>query len=830
MKKLNLSNRLIMIFIAAVAIFTSGCQSENRPVSLTSLIISPNPVTFEVGSSKQLKIIANYSDGSKDNIKNATFKIDNTEIATIDKNAVLKALNSGETTLKVTVDGVDRIVDIKVPSNVANKGLAIEQEKVYSMPYYTGSIIPSPQSVTYKDKYLSLSNSAIILNGLSKDDPRVQYLLQRITQYGGSYKFITKMDNNYTCIIKLNDKKLIPPKKPQGYVIKSNGKTISLKGSDFQGLLWAISSLNQMIFTKDNDTLVRLVDVKDWPKSIRRGFLAGAKISSNPKALAHFMVAFKLNFVDFRGEIAGDKEHHDNWRLSRTDTFKNRLYEIKKNLTPLGFEWYAGGRFLGYGKIPQINCSSDEDFNIIYNNYALPIAKAGGNLSIQFDDIRFPLHKDDAAEFGTAANADYYLLTKLYDNLKKSYPNIRIAFTPPFYWGPTAPSRYPESRDDYLTMVGTLPKAIDVYWTGPRVRSNLVTQEELQWEADKIDRKPLVFQNGVGIPHPFSYHYVTDPIYNLKKWYYMGYQEDIKAYMLNGGDFDKSGVLVSIAEWSWNPESFEPEATIKDAVSKLAGSKSYPIFTKLNTELSKFDKYLPDITIDSIIHSETLYKAMENIENLILQLGKLDNSESIEFWTNIYSSHVSRAEKFVTQIRKASKDPVVQQVISRDDASVAMYYAVSDGVFDTNSSDIFIKPSDFIGGGVITYGYSDTKEGILLEDRPVSYITGKGTPTNTMSTTFELNNISKSSSYKLIISGADDFLDQKCPIKITLNGQTIFEGSNPFSNKQWNIKSAEISPDILKNSNTLTITNTSQKGNIDAPPFFMLNYVILHKN
>ena len=208
----------------------------------------------------------------------------------------------------------------------------------------------------------------------------------------------------------------------------------------------------------------------------------------------------------------------------------------------------------------------------------------------------------------------------------------------------------------------------------------------------------------------------------------------------------------------------------------------------------------------------------------------LDNSESIEFWTNIYSSHVSRAEKFVTQIRKASKDPVVQQVISRDDASVAMYYAVSDGVFDTNSSDIFIKPSDFIGGGVITYGYSDTKEGILLEDRPVSYITGKGTPTNTMSTTFELNNISKSSSYKLIISGADDFLDQKCPIKITLNGQTIFEGSNPFSNKQWNIKSAEISPDILKNSNTLTITNTSQKGNIDAPPFFMLNYVILHKN
>ena len=694
----------------------------------------------------------------------------------------------------------------------------------YMMPYYTGKILPTPQKVEYKNEYLSLAQTAIILNHVGQNDLRLKYLLERITRYGGNYEFVTEANSKHTCVIKINDDALNTPLNAQGYVIKSNGKTLSLKGSDFQGLLWAISSLNQMVFIKHGETVIRLLDVTDWPESLRRGFLAEHEISKNPVVLAHFMVAFKLNLVDFRGELAGDRKRYNNWRLPRSDIFLERVKEIGERLSPLDFQWYAGARFLGYDQVPQINCGGKADFDIIYNNFALPVAKAGGNLSVQFDDTRYPMHLDDKKKFKTAAKADYYLLTKLYKKLKKDYPDIRMAFCPPVYWGPIAPNPLPESRDEYLNMIGALPRAIDIYWTGPSVRSEKVLQEHVKWEVDRIKRKPMVFQNGVGNPHVFSYHYVTDPIYNLNKWYYKGYLKDVKAYMLNGGDIDKSGVLVSIVDWTWNPDKFDAEATIKDAIMKLTGSEAYPILKEINAELSKFDPYLPDVTMKAVANSALLYEALDNLEMLTEKLNKL-NGKSIEFWTAVYGSHISRVQHFVKQVHQASKDPLVKKIVGKKNASVTMYHAIKDVDFNPDT-DLLIEPEKFIGGGVITYGYYNAKAGIHLEDRPTAYICGAKTSISTMSANFKLNQL-QLADYQLIISGADDFQKEKCPIRITLNDNVIFEGPTTFLNKKWNVKKFKLSAKMLKRNNILTISNISPTGNYDAPPAFLLNYVVL---
>ncbi len=693
----------------------------------------------------------------------------------------------------------------------------------YMMPYYTGKILPTPQQVEYKYEYLSLANTAIILNDVKENDPRLKYLLERITRYGGKYEFVKEENIKHTSVIKINDAALNAPQNPQGYVIKSSGKTLSLKASDFQGLLWAISSLNQMIFVKDGEGVVRTLDVIDWPDSELRGMLPESM--NDVRQLAHLMVAFKLNLVDLRAGISKDKEHFDDWRLPRTNTFHERLKDIEESLTPLGFEWYAGARFLGYDQVPQINCSSEKDFDIIYNNFALPIAKAGGNLSVQFDDTRYPVHPDDMNKFGSAAKADHYLLTKLHEKLKSDFPDIRIAFTPPYYWGPVAPSPLPESRDDYLNMLGTLANAIDVYWTGPRVQSNIVSKEDLEWEVDKIKRKPRVFQNGLGISHAFDYHYMTDPIYSLNNWYYKGYLKDIRAYMLNGGDIAKSGAVVSIADWTWNPEKFEPEATIKDAVMKLTGPEAYPILKDMNAELSKFDLYLPDVTIRAVTNSALLYEALDNLEILNMKLNKI-NGKSVEFWTAVNGFHIARVKHFVEKVAQASQDPIVQRLLGIENATVTMYYAIKDIDFDPYT-DILIEPDNFTGAGVLTYGYYNAEAGILLEDRPTAYITGAGTPTSKMTTTFKLNSFPLLSDYQLIISGADDFQKEKCPIRIVLNDKVIFEGPTTFSNKKWGIKKFKLSVDMLNKDNVLTISNISPTGNFDAPPAFLLNYVIL---
>ena len=96
-----------------------------------------------------------------------------------------------------------------------------------------------------------------------------------------------------------------------------------------------------------------------------------------------------------------------------------------------------------------------------------------------------------------------------------------------------------------------------------------------------------------------------------------------------------------------------------------------------------------------------------------------------------------------------------------------------------------------------------------------------------MSATFNLKQFPVLGDYQLIISGADDFQEEKCPIEIALNGHVIFKGSTTFSNKKWNIKKFRLSADMLKHNNLLTISNISPTGNYDAPPAFMLNYAIL---
>ena len=742
----------------------------------------------------------------------------------IDANTIEMQYNKGDR-LRYTAY-LKSMTSVQEDTPTSNKTITFDFDDPYMMPYYTGKILPTPKNVVYKNEYLSLTNTAIMLNTISPNDPRLKYLLDRIIRYGGKYVFATQESAAYTCIIKINDVSLTPPQNPQGNAIKSSGKIISLNGTDSQGLLWAISSLNQMIFIKDGKTVVRTVDVVDWPDAELRGMLPD--VTYDIKQLAHLMVAFKLNLVDFRATLSKDKEHGTDWRLPRSTIFHERLNEVQNQLTSLGFVWYAGARFLGYDQVPQINCSSQSDFDIIYNNFAIPIANAGGNLSVQFDDTRYPLHPNDINTFGTAANADYYLLTKLYQKLSIDYSNIRISFTPPYYWGPISPNPLPESRDNYLNVMGNLPQAFDIYWTGPSVVSSTVLPTHVTWEVSRIKRKPLVFQNSIGTPHAYDYHYMTDPVYSLSNWYYQGYLNDTKAYMMNGGNIDKSGALVSIADWTWNQAMFNPEATIKDAIMKLTGLQAYPILKIINTELSVFDPYKFEISFDAVRNVAILNEALDNLEILDIELKKI-NGNGIEFWTNVNSTHIDRVRRFVEKVNLASQDPIVQQIIGRPDASLTMYYAVKDGNFDPNSTDILIEPKDFSGCGVMNYGYSNATSGIYLEDRPTAFITGTGTLTNQMTTTFSLNQFPPTTNYQLIVSGADDFLTNKCPIRVTLNNVVLFEGPNPFLNTQWNTQTTSISASSFNATNILTITNISPNGNFDAPPAFLLNYVVLHK-
>jgi hypothetical protein len=85
----------------------------------------------------------------------------------------------------------------------------------------------------------------------------------------------------------------------------------------------------------------------------------------------------------------------------------------------------------------------------------------------------------------------------------------------------------------------------------------------------------------------------------------------------------------------------------------------------------------------------------------------------------------------------------------------------------------------------------------------------------------------------LTIAGLDSADEAKTPIRVVLNGQTIYEGPNPLANSNpqgssladpWGSYSWPVDPNVLlQGANTLNITNLA-RASAANPPFLVLDY------
>jgi hypothetical protein len=286
-----------------------------------------------------------------------------------------------------------------------------------------------------------------------------------------------------------------------------------------------------------------------------------------------------------------------------------------------------------------------------------------------------------------------------------------------------------------------------------------------------------------------------------------------------------SGVLVSIADWTWNKSSYNPKAVIIEAVKKLRGPDAYSEMVKVNKLLSFFDEYYSDpVNPNAIKNAAEIIETYKQLEEELIALDEATISDKPDYWMGLYALAVIKdfARK---KLPAALKDPSVSKYIEYAEAT--MEVAKKESALNCET-DIFRSAMEFSGGaGPKFYEYKQVKKGIDVKRRFSTWIYGAESIKPSMSTKFEVIPFPPSGDYKLIVSGLDDDSKEKCPIRITLNESLIFEGSNPFSEKDWNIHEFDIPGDRLKRNNILTIENIASSDSISGPPFFMLNYAIL---
>lgn len=110
--------------------------------------------------------------------------------------------------------------------------------------------------------------------------------------------------------------------------------------------------------------------------------------------------------------------------------------------------------------------------------------------ALLFDDIESEMTKADKEVFQTFAHAQVSVTNEIYQHLQCP----RFLFCPTQYCSTRAVPTV--SASDYLLTLGAkLRLDIDVLWTGPKVISKELTQEQLQEVTDVLRRPPVIWDN-----------------------------------------------------------------------------------------------------------------------------------------------------------------------------------------------------------------------------------------------------------------------------------------------------------------------------------------------
>lgn len=692
----------------------------------------------------------------------------------------------------------------------------------FGMPYYIGTVFPTPQNAVYHDTYHRAEEILIWPgDGYRADDVLIELLEQRIVETGGAVRHIDTLDEAEAgaLVISVGATDWQPPlagsvpQREQGYLIEfveDDGRDIAvLRGYDPQGLVWAVVSLIQLMAPTAEGPQLRAANIYDYPAITKRGYFGNQWGGRAPLDEAWYILMSKMNTVVLRRHRT---RHLPDWREVADSTWES-LEKSARILTPLGIDWFFGYRALSQDET-QVNCSSPEDLEL-FLNHARRTADLGGGFYLAFDDIRFPLHPDDQARFGSAREADSYLLAKLYDGLQKTHPGASLWFGQPFYWGPTSPHAYNESREEYLRTLGErLPPEVGLVWTGGSVKSGVKTPEEVAWFTELTGRKPIVFQNGVGAPNVHGYHYATDPLTSWQDWHYPEFFDDVEVFMQNTGMPLMTVAVMTLADFLWNPAAYDAERSVREACKILAGPDNFPRMQELSGLLASLNMYGLQVSPAAARDIDQIRQTVKEMDAVFAEIdSNYDGAAERWTWINGYMTHQQR---FLSRLEE---NPDLAHFV--DMAEGVRQMAIEESGFN-EATDVLLTPVDFVGS------MPPRIYGVRCEPRAAAYVLGHGTGAHSMRAVFNVDPFPPAADYILVMSGQDNDRGDPARIRIRIGDTVIHEGENGFERLGWSRQEWRIPAESLIRNTPITIENL-EEGSVRGPPWFMLNYAILRK-
>ncbi len=703
-------------------------------------------------------------------------------------------------------------------------------------PYDAGGIVPVPERVEYGDAHLPIGRVGLVLGkGVAADDPRVRLLAERIVRYGGRAEVIQAANAaRWPLVLSLGETGLAEiqaPAHPEGYAFRMvRPGLVAVAWRDNLGFTWAVTSLAQLVGPKG----FRPAAVEDWPAVARRIGGIPRRLDSrkwfsdytSPELLNMALYAKNNEIILSYTALIPNHGPNTYWREPRPERFLAQLKRIGEALNPLGITWYCGIIAFGKRDSPQqqewmLDSGSDRDFEILMK-LCTAIAEAGGNPMFYWEDHRKPIGKADRERFGSAREADIFLVNRLYHALRVKYPKLRFIFCPPFYHGPEgAPSPFlDEDREEYLRGIGArFPKDVDICWTGPRVCSTHVTREHLQWITGLLGRKPLYFQNRADYGRRPVVYYPGDHLKGFQTFYFPGFLKEIDGYYFN---YSNPVLNALVSQFLWNPDAYDPARTSDAVLAQYLGVELQPALKRLHDALNAFNRTEFRVTPGAVRDLPRLTRARdEGIAAYREMLAARPAAAPLALdYTLPFLNH---AIAFVHQLEQRIG------LEAFDAAAEAIRKTAVREAGLSAATDRLVTSFDLDGAPPRKYRQRRSGGKNYTEERWCVVVNGSRTNFGRITFDFPAHPWPAEGDYELIVCALDDDAPVPCPIRITVNNFVAHEGPAPFQRDGWTLHTFRIPGKEIFRGNHVLLENLAPSDAIAGPPFLCVAYCIVRK-
>lgn len=404
---------------------------------------------------------------------------------------------------------------------------------------------PTPQEVRQATDSIAIPEYySFKLNADRMDSPAVHLVKQILSEKADESSFRVTMGVRGDKEVKKVNKRI--PEQAEGYYLQITEDGIILAGSDERGLFYGVQTLAQLL----EGNKLPVTEITDYPDVPYRGVVEG--FYGTP-----WSHEARLRQLDFYGRnkmnvyLYGPKDdpYHSvpNWRKPYPAKEAAQLKELveRAHENEVIFYWAIHpGQDIKW---------NEEDRGLLLKKFESMYELGVRAFAVFFDDI---------SGEGTKATKQAELLNYLDDHFVKVKGDVA-----PLVMCPTEYNKsWSNVKGGYLPTLGEkLNKGIEIMWTGDRVIA-CIDKQAMDFINPLLKRKAYIWWN-FPVSDYVRDHLLMGPVYGNG----LDIKDDLSAFVSNPMERPEASKisLYSVADYSWNLEEYDSEASWKRAIKDL---------------------------------------------------------------------------------------------------------------------------------------------------------------------------------------------------------------------------------------------------------------------